>query len=116
MPFDTYRHWLSKYGFQDIPPIEENPKIHKLFNRDIADSGETSIKTIDISNFMKCEFDNCIYCMECINNCPENALSLNDNEFNLRSDLCLGLGCLRCVGNCKQNAFKYNKFYKEIIE
>lgn len=111
MPFETYEQWLLKYGFQEIPPVEENPKIHKLFDRDIADSGDNPIQTVDISNTVKSEFDNCIYCMECVNNCPENALSLNGNEFHLRSDLCLGLGCLRCVGNCKQNAFKYDKFY-----
>ena len=70
-------------------------------------------KTVDISNTMTTRFDDCIYCMECVNNCPENALSLKEEEFNLRSDLCSGLGCLRCVRNCKQNAFKYNQFYKK---
>ena len=95
MPFSTYKQWLLKYGFQDLPPIEENPEIHKLFERDIADSGENPIKTVDISNTMTTQFDNCIYCMECVNNCPENALSLDGEKFNLRSDLCSGLGCLR---------------------
>lgn len=113
MPFSTYKQWLLKYDFQDIPPLEENPKIHKLFERDIAESGENPIKTIDISNTMTAQFDNCIYCMECVNNCPENALSLDKDKFNLRIDLCSGLGCLRCVRNCMQNAFKYNKFYKK---
>lgn len=112
MPFSTYRQWLLKYGFQDMPPIEEDPKIHRLFERDIADSGDEPIKTVDISNTMTARFDKCIYCMECVNNCPENALSLNNDEFNLRSDLCSGLGCLRCVRNCMQNAFKYDQFYK----
>jgi NAD-dependent dihydropyrimidine dehydrogenase PreA subunit len=62
---------------------------------------------------MKTTFDDCISCMECVNNCPENALYLKKNEFSLRSDLCSGLGCLRCVRNCKQNVFKYNQFYKK---
>ena len=112
MPFSTYRQWLLKYGFQDIPPLEENPNIHKLINRDIEYSGENPIKTVDISNYKKSCFDNCIYCMECVDNCPENALSLNAEEFNLRTDLCSGLGCLRCQSSCKQNAFKYNQFYR----
>ena len=86
---------------------------HKLFEKDISDAGDKPIKSIDISNTMKTTFDDCISCMECVNNCPENALSLKKNEFSLRSDLCSGLGCLRCVRNCKQNVFKYNQFYKK---
>lgn len=113
MPFSTYRQWLLKYGFQDIPPIENDPEIHKLFERDIADTGDRPIESVDISNTLTACFDDCIYCMECVNNCPENALTLNVKEFNLRSDLCSGLGCLRCVRNCKQNAFKYDQFYKK---
>ena len=113
MPFQTYRQWLLKYGFQDIPPVEENPHIHKLVNRDIAESGENPIKTVDISNTLKTSFDECIYCGECVGNCPENALSLNRKEFSLRSDLCSGLGCLRCQTNCRKHAFKYNQFYKK---
>ena len=112
LPFEKYKEWLIKYGYQELPPLEENPKIHKLFNRDIADSGETPIKTVDISNTMTASFDKCIYCMECVNNCPENALSLIKTEFSLRSDLCSGFGCLRCQSNCRENAFKYDKFYK----
>ena len=113
MPFSKYEEWLSKYGFQSLPQLNENPKIHKLFQRDIHDESEKPLKTIDIQNTMKTYFDNCIYCMKCINNCPENALSLVDDEFHLRSDLCSGMGCLRCMTNCSEKAFKYNKFYKE---
>ena len=113
LPYEKYEEWLSKYGYQQLPPLEENPQIHKLFKRDISDYGERPIKTVDISNTMTATFDDCIYCMECVDNCPENALSKNGNEFNLRSDLCSGLGCLRCMTNCKQNVFKYNQFYKK---
>lgn len=113
LPFEKYEKWLLKYGFQEIPPLEENPKIHKLFKRDITDSGDTPIRTVDISNTQKASFDNCIHCMECVNNCPENALSLNGDEFCLRSDLCSGLGCLRCLRNCPNKVFNYNEFYKK---
>ena len=113
MPFWMYREWLGKYGFQDIPPLNENPKIHKLFDRDIANEGEKPIQTVDISNTMNASFDNCIYCMKCVDNCPENALSLSGDGFHLRSDLCSGLGCLRCMTNCSEKAFKYNKFYNK---
>lgn len=52
--------------------------------------------------------------MECVDSCPENALSFEKDEFKLRTDLCSGLGCLRCAGNCKEHAFKYEEFYKDI--
>ena len=116
MPFWMYKEWLSKYGFQNIPPLNENPKIHKLFDKDIVNDSENPIKTVDISNTMKTSFDNCIYCMKCVDNCPENALSLNNEKFNLRTDLCSGLGCLRCMTNCGEKAFKYNKFYDKGCE
>lgn len=112
LPFSKYEEWLLKYGFQELPQLNENPKIHKLYARDIANDSEKPIKTVDISNTMKTTFDKCIYCGKCINNCPENALSLSENEFHLRSDLCSGLGCLRCQLNCLEKAFKYDKFYK----
>lgn len=112
MPFWKYEEWLDKYDFQTLPPLNENPKIHKLYSRDISSESEKPLKTIDISNTLKTSFDNCIYCMKCVNNCPENALSLRDNVFSLRTDLCSGLGCLRCMTNCSEKAFKYNKFYK----
>ncbi len=113
LPFEKYEEWLSKYEYQELPPLEENPKIHRLFEKDISDAGDKPIKSINISNTMKTTFEDCISCMECVNKCPENALSLKKNEFSLRSDLCSGLGCLRCVRNCKQNVFKYNQFYKK---
>ena len=116
LPFEKYEEWLSKYEYQELPPLEENPKIHRLFEKDISDAGDKPIKSINISNTMKTTFEDCISCMECVNKCPENALSLKKNEFSLRSDLCSGLGCLRCVRNCKQNVFKYNQFYKKSDE
>ena len=114
MPFWMYNQWLQKYGIQEIPNIETEPEITKLYERDIADLGENNLKTVAISNKLSATFDNCVYCMECVNNCPENALSFEENEFKLRTDLCSGLGCLRCSSNCKEHAFKYEEFYKDI--
>ncbi len=114
MPFWMYNQWLQKYGIQEIPNIKTEPEITKLYERDIADLGQNNLKTVDISNTLSAAFDNCIYCMECVNNCPENALIFEGDEFKLRTDLCSGLGCLRCSSNCSENAFKYEKFYKDI--
>ncbi len=114
MPFWMYNQWLQKYGIQEIPNIETEPEITKLYQRDIADLGENDLNTVDIENTLSAKFDRCIYCMECVDSCPENALSFEKDEFKLRTDLCSGLGCLRCAGNCKEHAFKYEEFYKDI--
>ena len=114
LPYGEYEKWLLKYNIQEIPPLNENPKIHKIFKRDISLDSENAIETIDIENTMIASFDNCIKCMKCVNNCPENALSLSDDTFNLRSDICLGFGCLRCQSNCRKNAFEYKKFFGSV--
>ena len=114
LPYEEYEKWLLKYDIQEIPPLNENPKIHKIFKRDISIDSENAIETIDIKNTMNTSFDNCTKCMKCINNCPENALSLSEDTFNLRSDICLGLGCLRCQSNCRENAFEYKKFFGSV--
>ncbi|WP_299524965.1 methylamine methyltransferase corrinoid protein reductive activase [uncultured Methanobrevibacter sp.] len=115
MPFWMYNQWLQKYDIQEVPNIKTQPEITKLHQQDIGDLGKNNLKTIDIQNTLTTNFNKCIYCMACVNNCPENALSLEKKEFKLRTDLCSGLGCLRCVQNCKENAFKYEKFYKEMV-
>lgn len=112
MPFWMYNQWLQKYGIQEIPNIKTQPKIIKLCQRDIGDLGKNNLKTIDIANTLTTKFNNCIYCMKCVKNCPENALTSNGSEFNLRTDLCLGFGCLNCVQNCEENVFNYEKFYE----
>ena len=52
MPFWMYNQWLQKYGIQEIPNIETEPEITKLYQRDIADLGENDFlfNGITISN------------------------------------------------------------------
>lgn len=117
MPFWMYNQWLQKYGFQEIPTtVEEDPEIHKLFERDIPELGLNGLSTIDIANELTSEFDGCIQCLDCVNNCPENALSMNDGIISLRSDLCAGFACQKCVRSCNQKVFKYDAFYKNISD
>lgn len=65
MPFWMYNQWLQKYGIQEIPNIETEPEITKLYPRDIADLGENDLNTVDIENTLSAKFDRCIYCMDC---------------------------------------------------
>lgn len=110
MPLWMYNQWLNKYGYQQLPKKEKNPKVHRIFERDIPELGEHGLNTIKIGSTLKAEFDGCTQCETCIENCPENAISFEGNKILLRTDLCAGLGCQKCVLSCPEKVYNYNKF------
>lgn len=109
MPLWMYNQWLSKYGYQQLPQKEENPQVHKIFERDIPELGE-GLNTVQVGSKLEAEFEGCIHCMKCINNCPENAIEFNGNKIILRTDLCAGLACQKCVLTCPEKVYNYSKF------
>ncbi len=44
----------------------------------------------------------CIYCLNCLNSCPNQAISLIDDQIVIDERKCIG--CLTCVNNCFQEA------------
>jgi len=112
MPMWMYNKWLDKYGYQTLPPKETDPEIHKIFERDIPELGEGGLNTVEVGSLLRAKFENCTYCLSCIENCPENAISLEDDEIILKTDLCAGLGCQKCVLNCPEKVYDYSKFIK----
>ena len=109
MPFWMYNDWLTKYGFQKIPPKVSNPVIHRIFERDIPELGKDGLKITKIGAVLEAEFEGCTNCMTCAENCPENALTVENGLATVRTDRCSGMGCLRCELNCPQKVFKYEK-------
>lgn len=109
MPFWMYNEWLTKYGFQKIPPKASNPVIHRIFERDIPELGEDGLKITKIGGLLKAEFEGCTNCMTCAQNCPEDALTVENGLITIRTDRCSGMGCLKCELNCPQKVFKYEK-------
>lgn len=110
MPLWMYNQWLDKYGYQQLPQKEENPNIHKIFERDIPELGEEGLNTVEIGSFLKAEFDGCIQCGTCVDNCPESAIKIEDKAIILRTDFCAGLGCQKCVLSCPLKVYDYSKF------
>ena len=110
MPFWMYNDWLTKYGFQKIPPKVSNPVIHRIFERDIPELGEKGLTITKIGDIMKAEFEGCTNCMTCALNCPENALTIENGLATVKTALCSGMGCLRCELGCPQKVFNYEKF------
>ncbi|MDR2829497.1 MAG: methylamine methyltransferase corrinoid protein reductive activase [Methanobrevibacter sp.] len=111
MPFWMYNQWLEKYGFQKIPQTENNPNVHRIFERDIYDLGINGLSIVEIGLKLEAQFVNCTKCLTCIKNCPETAISMEkDGKIILRTDKCAGLGCQKCVLTCPEKVFDYNKF------
>ena len=109
MPFWMYNDWLTKYGFQKVPPKVSSPVIHRIFERDIPELGEDGLKITKIGGLLKAEFEGCTSCMTCAQNCPEDALTVENGLVTIRTDHCSGMACLRCELGCPQKVFKYEE-------
>lgn len=118
MPMWKYDEWLEMYGYGNIPEVEEDPEIHRLFDSDIPDLGENGLSIIEeVGTKLTAEFEGCTSCQICADECPENALKIENQVATIRSDLCDGSACLRCVRICPRKVFDYDKLlYIEGIE
>ncbi|MCI5867576.1 MAG: methylamine methyltransferase corrinoid protein reductive activase [Methanosphaera sp.] len=118
MPLWKYDEWLESYGYGNLPEIEEEPDIHKVFDSDIPDLGVNGLSIIEeVGTKLTATFDECTSCQVCVNECPEKALVIVDKEVTIRSDLCNGSACLRCERICPTKVFDYNKMlYTEGID
>lgn len=50
--------------------------------------------------------EDCIKCMQCINNCPTKNIKLENNKIKFGFNCML---CTRCIHNCPVHAIEYNK-------
>jgi ferredoxin len=105
-----YNDWLARYGFQKIPPKVSDPNIHRIFEKDIPELGKYGLKIVEIGSILTTGFERCINCLKCVENCPENALTIENGETKVRTDLCSGMACLRCELSCPEKVFKYRDF------
>jgi methylamine methyltransferase corrinoid protein reductive activase len=122
MPMDQYHRFLKKFG---LPPLNEtlalnearvNSEVIKTVHQDIPDLGIKGLGIIfDIGEPKTITFNGCTGCSDCIEECPENALCLEDKEdcFKITMDIarCNGLACCRCEKICGENIFILKKLY-----
>ena len=104
----TNRRILINYDVEGY--LDDKPEITELVahERDIMDIGE-SLNIIDLSYSMSHSHD-CSRCMKCVNDCPEKALSFDDDTFRINTGRCLGTACNRCQENCPDKCFDYQAF------
>ncbi|MEE9520833.1 MAG: methylamine methyltransferase corrinoid protein reductive activase [Dehalococcoidales bacterium] len=114
MPMKMYQQFLKKYGLPPLNEASELPQVIKTVERDIPDLGVMGLKIIpDIGELKRIIFEGCIGCEKCTEECPEDALSQDEQEdgFGIIIDLalCDGMGCSRCERACDEKVFNLNK-------
>lgn len=116
MSLNQYQKYMQKFG---LPPFKEKTtgaEIIKTAKKDIPELGIRGLAIIaDIGERKTTVFRGCIGCEACVEECPENALSMEEQEenFSITMDLacCNGLACRRCEKICQEKAFLQNKLY-----
>ncbi|OPY33201.1 MAG: formate hydrogenlyase complex iron-sulfur subunit [Methanomassiliicoccales archaeon PtaU1.Bin124] len=114
MTRDMYNFFLDAKGIQPLPEKFREAKVHRIVERDIPVVGAAGLKILrDIGTTIVGAFERCIGCRKCEEECPENAISIEDarDEFKIsvRSDLCNGTACLRCERICPEKVFVFKQ-------
>ncbi len=116
MPISLYRRFLKKYGFPDLQPAGGTPEIIRTVKRDIDDLGRMGLTTIpDIGRKVQVDMEGCTACMNCVKECPENAITViaeaDPATVVLDQSLCSGVACRRCERSCPEKSFKLISFF-----
>jgi methylamine methyltransferase corrinoid protein reductive activase len=114
MPIAQYQKFLKKYGLPTLQDVIHAPEVVKTVVKDIPDLGVMGLEIItDIGDRRSICFEGCIACSECVEECPENALSLEEDEarcaITINLALCDGVACRRCERACSQRGFNLFK-------
>jgi len=110
MPITQYQKFLKKYGLPALQEVTDSPEVIKTVEKDIPDLGVMGLKIIpDIGERKSVCFEGCIICSECIEECPENALYMEELEegcaITINLALCDGVACRRCERACSEKGF-----------
>lgn len=119
MPVEQYDMFLKKYGFPQLLHPEGEPEIVRTVRRDIDDLGLMGLATVsDLGQDVSAEFEGCVACYECVQTCPEHALTLKEGseppEIILDQSLCNGVACRKCERCCPEKVIKLDDFFVKI--
>jgi methylamine methyltransferase corrinoid activation protein len=121
MPIETYNMMLEFADIQPLPEITKTPKVTRTVLRDIPDLGYKGLRVLrDIGIYIRGSFEGCTGCESCLNDCPENAIKIQQGglsgfEIEVASDLCNGTACMRCERACPEKCFKFKELQKSLI-
>ena len=110
MPLDQYQKFLKMYGLPPLTQVTAFPEVIKTVEKDIPDLGRMGLKIIpDIGQQKTIVFDGCLGDMACVDECPENALNMEEQgeDYAITIDLalCDGVACRRCDRACSEKVF-----------
>ena len=110
MPLDQYQKFLKMYGLPPLTQVTAIPEVIKTVEKDIPELGRMGLKIIpDIGQQKTIVFDGCLGDMACVDECPENALNMEEQgeDFAITIDLalCDGVACRRCERACSEKIF-----------
>ena len=116
MSLDHYHTYLKKFGLPPLKEAEYIPEIIKTVKKDIPDLGTMGLTIVsDIGEQKTTVFENCIGCEACVEECPESALHMQEEEgdFSIAINLalCNGLACRRCEKACQEKVFSLKKLF-----
>jgi methylamine methyltransferase corrinoid protein reductive activase len=116
MPWDMYLKFMKRAG---LPAPREHAvpaQVIRLVERDIPDMGTRGLAVVeDVGMAMVACFEGCTECGKCGESCPEDAITISQDErgrpqAEVRSARCLGLSCLRCEFACPEHVFHFTEF------
>ena len=112
MPLDHYHKFVKRYQFFNIPKQFTKPEVISPIRNDLGEVGAKGVSIVDLPEMSQgMTFKGCIGCLECAENCPENALVLDSSSgkdrFIIKYPLCYGLSCRKCEKSCPEKVFSY---------
>lgn len=110
MPLKQYQKFLKKYGLPSLKEVTAIPEVIKTVEKDIPDLGLKGLKIIpDIGQRKTVLFEGCLGDGACIEECPENALEMEERDggeaITINLALCDGVACRRCERACSEKIF-----------
>ncbi len=111
MPMSAYNDMLDIYKLPHIALQPVKATASKLMERDINDLGRYGVDILaDIGVELKLELEGCIGCNKCVQECPEDAIKIQENGdgniATIRSERCNGTACRRCEMVCPVGAVR----------
>lgn len=117
---DNFVKELLRYDYKllDILIYELNHNIKRKFKKNYLYALNSFIFKIQRlggpvnSYFYKVDYNKCIHCNKCMNNCPTKSIELVDNKYKFKSTCIM---CMRCSFSCPKDAINIGMLQKRKV-